>query len=238
MNQAHFYNPFQVLPGFWDLLQTLEYFVTEVISGIWKISANILRIKEVTRTQTYLECCCQSKGKSPRSLSRVTHESQTLKWILILLLILPLLLDNDHGEHPGVDQVLDPVADGVNGVETTVLGGTCVGGVLGQDHSSPRHGELEVGEWSSGSQTSSQTHQIINWLASVFDAPESSSRLHSQIFNKKILKLLITHTGAEERWSTWGNLLFCLRCSCLSLLSTNLISSISSTELLRWDNHD
>ena len=45
-------------------------------------------------------------------------------------------LHYDHGEDPGVDEVLDPVADGVDGVEAAVLGGAGVGLVLTDQNSS------------------------------------------------------------------------------------------------------
>ena len=53
-------------------------------------------------------------------------------------------LNNDHGKDSGVDQVLHPVADGVDGIEATVLGGAGVGLVLTDQNSSLGDWELEV----------------------------------------------------------------------------------------------
>ena len=74
----------------------------------------------------HLEGSGKRKGESPGCLPGVTNEGQTLEGVAgvhLLVLVPGLVPDHDHGEHPGVDQVLHPVTDRVDGVEAGVGGG-------------------------------------------------------------------------------------------------------------------
>ena len=67
-------------------------------------------------------------------------------------------LDDDHGEYPGVYEVLDAVADGVDGVEAGVGGGGGAGLVRGEDHAPRGDAELQVGQRGARPQPPRQTH--------------------------------------------------------------------------------
>ena len=69
-----------------------------------------------------------------------------------------LYLDYDHGKDPGVDKVLDPVADGVNGVHPAVHYVAGVVLVGGDHHSLVRYSQLKVRQWSTRPKTSCQPH--------------------------------------------------------------------------------
>ena len=67
-----------------------------------------------------------------------------------------LYLDYDHGKDPGVDKVLDPVADGVNGVHPAVHGGAGVVLVGGDQHPSVGYRQLKVRQRNTRPKTSCQ----------------------------------------------------------------------------------
>ena len=67
-------------------------------------------------------------------------------------------LNYDHGKNPGVDKVLDPVSDGVDGVHPAVLGVAGVVLVGGDHHSLVRCRQLKVRQWSTRPKTSCQPH--------------------------------------------------------------------------------
>lgn len=97
----------------------------------------------------HLESIGQSKSEPAGGLARVTDERQAVEGVparAALAAHLRGVLHHDHGEHPGVDEVLHPVADGVDGVEAGLEAGVDVPLVGPEVDAALRHGELEVGE--------------------------------------------------------------------------------------------
>ena len=129
-------------------------------------------------------------------------------------------LHHYHSEDPGVDEVLHPVADGVDGVEAAVLCGAGVGLVWADQDSSLAHGELEVRKSSSGSESSGQAHQVIHRLPRVFDPPQAPGGLGSQIFDQKILqnKEISDKSGQLFRYCVLAVI-----CCCFSVLAYHLL---------------
>ena len=101
----------------------------------------------------HLESIGQSKSQPAGSLARVADEGQAVEGVPAgpaLAAELRGVLHHDHGEHPGVDEVLHPVADGVDGVEAGLEAGVDVPLVGAEVHAALGDGELEVGEGRAG----------------------------------------------------------------------------------------
>ena len=113
-------------------------------------------------------------------------------------------LDYDHGEDPGVDEVLDPVADGVYGVHPAVGGVTGVVLVGGDQHPPVRYRKLKVRQGSARAKTSSQPHHVVHRLPGVLDAPQPPGILLPQVLHQEILQ----HNAELDYMLLWAILTF------------------------------
>ena len=86
-------------------------------------------------------------------------------------LVLITYLQYYDSEYPCVYKVLDPVADGVDGVHPTVHGVTGVVLVWGHQYPPVGHRQLQIWQRSTWPKTSCHPHHVIHWLAGVLNSP-------------------------------------------------------------------
>lgn len=130
-----------------------------------------------------LERARQRQRQRARVLAAVAHERVAQERVFLVLQRVAAIPHHDHGEDPRVHQVLDPVRDGLDGVESRFEVVILVLGHGGEVDPFARHLESQVGEGDARLEGPGRGDQLVHRVPGVLDAPEAAGVAAAEVLD-------------------------------------------------------